>query len=236
MSSRLGTLISGQKHFLGDVAHELCAPLARMRTGLGILQNAADESQTARLGSIDEDAEELSTLIGELLAFTKASSSAVKFETIVLDGFIADLVDRELDGHPVTMKIAADLSLSADKRLLTRALQNILRNCHRHAGKDCEVHLSANASGDRVEILIDDNGPGAPIDELSRLFEPFYRPDRSRARDTGGTGLGMAIVESSIRACGGTVIATPSKLGGLQIGISFPRLPLEVAGKSSWSH
>jgi two-component system sensor histidine kinase CpxA len=75
MSARLGHLISGQKRFLGDVAQEICAPLARMRTGLGILQNGADGRQSERLASIEEDAEELSTLVSELLAFTKANSS-----------------------------------------------------------------------------------------------------------------------------------------------------------------
>ena len=221
MSARLGHLISGQRRFLGDVAHELCAPLARMRTGLGILENAVDERQLQRLASIEEDAEELSSLVSELLAFTKANSTSVNPETIPLAEFFADLASRELEGHEVEISVAEKISVKADRRLLARAMQNILRNCHRHAGADCKVRISAEV-GDAVTLVVEDNGTGAPEGELARLFEPFYRPDKSRTRDTGGTGLGMAIVESSVRACGGKVSAEKSPMGGLLVRMVLP--------------
>lgn len=223
MSARLGQLISGQRRFLGDVAHELCAPLARMRTGLGILQNGADVRQTERLASIEEDAEELSTLVSELLAFTKANASSVNLETIPLATFCHDLAARELEGHKVEIAVPEALAAKADRRLLARALQNVLRNCHRHAGEDCAVRVSATASKDTVNLVVEDNGPGVPEEELLKLFEPFYRPDKSRTRDTGGTGLGMAIVESSVRACGGKVSAGKSAMGGLAVSFSLQK-------------
>jgi two-component system sensor histidine kinase CpxA len=223
MSARLGQLISGQRRFLGDVAHELCAPLARMRTGLGILGNAVDERQSQRLASIEEDAEELSSLISELLAFTKANSSAVNSESIPLADFFGDLTARELEGHEVEIAVAETISAKADRKLLARAVQNVLRNCHRHAGADCKVRISAASAADTVSIVVEDNGPGAPEGELAKLFEPFYRPDKSRTRDTGGTGLGMAIVESSVRACGGKVSAEKSPMGGLLVRIILPK-------------
>ena len=223
MSARLGQLISGQKRFLGDVAHELCAPLARMRTGLGILANAVDEKQLQRLASIEEDAEELSVLVSELLAFTKANSSSVKIETIPLAAFCQDLATRELEGHKVEISVPETISAKADRRLLARALQNVLRNCHRHAGEDCAVRISATASKDTVNLVVEDNGAGVPEYELAKLFEPFYRPDKSRTRDTGGTGLGMAIVESSVRACGGKSSAEKIAMGGLLVRISLPK-------------
>ena len=223
MSARLGQLISGQKRFLGDVAHELCAPLARMRTGLGILANAVDEKQLQRLASIEEDAEELSVLVSELLAFTKANSSSVKIETISLATFCQDLATRELEGHKVEISVQETISAKADRRLLARALQNVLRNCHRHAGEDCAVRISATASKDTVNLVVEDNGAGVPEYELAKLFEPFYRPDKSRTRDTGGTGLGMAIVESSVRACGGKSSAEKSEMGGLLVSFVLPK-------------
>jgi two-component system, OmpR family, sensor histidine kinase CpxA len=223
MSAQLGNLISGQKRFLGDVAHELCAPLARMRTGLGILRNGADGTQAARIDSIEEDAGELSTLVAELLAFTKANSAAVSIEDVPLLDLCRDLIARELDGHAVECPVPENLSVKADRKLLARALQNIMRNCHRHAGEDCTVRISAAASGDTINLVVEDDGPGVPDGELARLFEPFYRPDKSRTRDTGGTGLGMAIVESSIRACGGKVSAGKSELGGLLVRVVLPK-------------
>jgi two-component system sensor histidine kinase CpxA len=223
MSSRLGHLISGQRRFLGDVAHELCAPLARMRTGLGILGNAVDEKQLQRLDSIEEDAEELSSLVSELLAFTKANSTLVNPETIPLAEFCSDLAARELEGHGVEIAVPETVSVKADRKLLARAVQNILRNCHRHAGADCEVRISATTAVDTVTLVVEDNGPGAPEGELAKLFEPFYRLDKSRTRDTGGTGLGMAIVESSVRACGGKVSAEKSPMGGLLVRMILPK-------------
>jgi two-component system sensor histidine kinase CpxA len=102
-------------------------------------------------------------------------------------------------------------------------LQNVLRNCHRHAGEDCAVRVSATATKDTVNLVVEDNGPGVPEEELLKLFEPFYRPDKSRTRDTGGTGLGMAIVESSVRACGGKVSAGKSAMGGLAVSFSLQK-------------
>jgi two-component system, OmpR family, sensor histidine kinase CpxA len=223
MSSRLGNLISGQKRFLGDVAHELCAPLARIRTGLGILQNKADAQQAERLTSIEEDAEELSTLVSELLAFTKANSSPANPEPIPLAAFCRDLASRELEGHTLEIEIPETLTAKADRKLLTRALRNVLRNCHLHAGSQCTVRISATASGDTVNIVVEDDGPGVPETELTKLFEPFYRTDRSRTRDTGGTGLGMAIVDSSIRACSGKASAEKSTIGGLLVRFILPK-------------
>ncbi len=223
MSARLGQLISGQKRFLGDVSHELCAPLARMRTGLGILRNGADGKQAERLDSIEEDADELSSLVSELLAFTKANSAVVVIETVPLADLCHDLIARELDGHETECVVPESLSVKADRKLLARAIQNVMRNCHRHAGADCKVSVSAATAGGVVTLAIGDNGPGVATEELAKLFEPFYRPDKSRTRDTGGTGLGMAIVESSVRACGGKVSVDKSAMGGLLVNMVLPK-------------
>lgn len=164
-----------------------------------------------------------SSLVSELLAFTKANSASVNPETIPLAEFCGELASRELEGHAVGIAVAEGISVKADRKLLARAVQNVLRNCHRHAGAGCEVRISATPDGDTVSIVVEDNGPGAPEAELARLFEPFYRPDPSRTRDTGGTGLGMAIVESSVRACGGKVSAEKSAMGGLLVRIVLPK-------------
>ena len=73
-----------------------------------------------------------------------------------------------------------------------------------------------------VTLLLEDNGPGVAVEELAKLFEPFYRPDKSRTRDTGGTGLGLSIVKTSIEAIGGTVTASTPITGGLELLITLP--------------
>ena len=147
----------------------------------------------------------------------------MNLETLPLAAFCHALAARELEGHKVEIAVPEEVAAKADRRLLARALQNVLRNCHRHAGEDCAVRISATASKDTVNLEVEDNGSGVPEEELPKLFEPFYRPDKSRTRETGGTGLGMAIVESSVRACGGKSCAEKSEMGGLLVRISLPK-------------
>ena len=193
-----------------------------MRTGLGILEARAEGKDLERIESIEEDASELSSLVSELLSFTKASAAEVKIESIRLGEFLSEIIERELVGHDVQNEVPADLVISADRKHLTRAVQNVFRNCHRHGGEDCQVKIAAFKKDGVVTFDIGDNGSGVADDEYARLFEPFYRPDKSRTRDTGGTGLGMAIMESSVRACGGRIAAGRSPVGGMLVSISLP--------------
>lgn len=127
-------------------------------------------------------------------------------------------------GHKVEIAVPEVLAAKADRRLLARALQNVLRNCHRHAGEGCAVRISATESKDTVNLIVEENGPGVPKEELPKLFELFHRPDKSRTRDTGGTGLGMAIVDRSVRACGGKSSAGKSAMGGLSVSFFLPKV------------
>ena len=112
----------------------------------------------------------------------------------------------------------------ASPHLLRRALGNVIRNAMRHApGKDILIHTTS--SGDTVEILIDDEGPGIPDEHLSRIFEPFYRVDSARTREDGGTGLGLAIVSTCMEGCGGTASCenlSRQAGGGLRVILTLP--------------
>ena len=223
MSARLDRLVRGQKRFLGDVAHELCAPLARVRTGLGVLEHGIQEDQKGRLASIEEDAQELSDLIAEVLAFTKASTApgSAKLELVELSPLVAETVARETPEQAVTVDVAGGFQAKADRALLGRVLANLMRNAHHHGGADCRVTISAKARGDQVEVIVEDDGPGVPDDALPHLFEPFYRPDSARTREEGGAGLGMAIVRSGVEACGGSVRAERASPHGLRVVITL---------------
>jgi two-component system sensor histidine kinase CpxA len=219
MAQQLDRLLSGQKRFLGDVAHELCSPLARIRTGLGVMEHGLDESQRGRLESIDEDVSELSELISEILAFTRASTApdAAKPEPLEMLPILEQEFERECPGHDVEWRVPSDTRILADRRLFTRAVANVFRNAHRHGGGDCLLHIYAKKEGRDVELMIADNGPGVGPGVVSRLFEPFYRPDEARNREAGGSGLGMAIVQAAVDACGGSVSARRVDPHGLAI-------------------
>jgi two-component system sensor histidine kinase CpxA len=89
--------------------------------------------------------------------------------------------------------------------LLTRAIGNLVRNAVRYTGTNDAIFITAVTSADGVRITVEDEGPGVDPEALARLGEPFYRPEIARARETGGVGLGLAIVRSSVAACGGEV-------------------------------
>ncbi|WP_193213908.1 sensor histidine kinase [Luteolibacter marinus] len=225
MATRLDRLVRGQKRFLGDVAHELCSPLARIQTGLGVLEYGLSGDQQRRLESIEEDVTELSRLVSELLAFTKASTAAkaVKLEAVELAPVVELAIARECPGQLIELAVSEGLSVQVDRNLLSRAIANVLRNARTHGGDDCTIRIAASRAGKQVELRIADNGPGVAAADLPRLFEPFYRPDASRTRETGGAGLGLAIVLSGVEACGGSVRAENSPSSGLVVVFNLPR-------------
>jgi len=227
MANRLDHLISGQKRFLGDAAHELCAPIARLRTGLGILEAKLAESERSSLSQIESEAAELATLVEEILAFSRTGNREPRLQLIRLESLIRETAVREAGEAVPEIHVSPGLVAVADSSLLGRALGNLIRNSTIHAGPKAKITIRAENRPDHVEITVADDGPGVPPDELARLFEPFYRPDRSRSRDTGGSGLGLAIVCSAIEACGGQAIATIPANGGFAVTLRLQKnLPL----------
>jgi two-component system OmpR family sensor kinase len=128
-----------------------------------------------------------------------------------------------LHPRPATLhvELGAKLgSVDGDRRLLARAVGNLLRNAQKYAAHT--VALSARRDGGLLEILVDDDGPGIPEDERERIFEPFYRLDRSRDRATGGFGLGLSIARKAVALHGGVLRVEQSPLGGARFVITVP--------------
>jgi two-component system sensor histidine kinase CpxA len=224
MGARLAGLVAGQKRFLGDIAHELCSPLARMQMALGILEQRATPEQAAYVKSAREKAEQIAALVGELLSFSKASfgASAVRLQTVNIAAIAAEAVRRErTETSDIRTEVPDDLHTSAEPDLLTRAIANILRNAIRHAGNSGPISIAASRRGEEIEITVTDSGPGVPEDELPRIFDAFYRVDASRTRDTGGTGLGLAIVKTCVESCAGGVTARNRNPHGLEVTITL---------------
>ena len=222
MAARLDPLVTGQKRFLGDATHELCAPLARIRTGLGILEMKLAGQESAALSSIETDTAELAALVNEILAFSRAGSRSANRNLIVLEPLVRDVLTREAADLDVEVSVPPSITVFADPKLLERALANLIRNASIHAGPGAKVAIRAVETADAVSITVADNGPGVPFAELPRIFEPFYRLDRSRSRDTGGSGLGLAIVRTSVETCGGEVSASLPESGGFAVILRFP--------------
>ena len=207
MATRLDTHINGQKRFLGDVAHELCSPLARLQVATGILADQAGHPLQETIADVREEVQQMSTLVNELLAFTKAGLRPrdVVCRAVEVAPLAREVLVREDLGKHVTLDVADTVRVMAEPDLLARALANLVRNALRYAGDAGPISVTAQADHRHVAIRVDDNGPGVPSAELDRLGEPFFRPELARTRETGGVGLGLAIVRNSVAACGGEV-------------------------------
>jgi two-component system sensor histidine kinase CpxA len=225
MAARLDGFVTGQKRFLGGVAHELCSPLARLQMALGVLDQRVTAEHAGYVKSASEKAEQMAALIAELLSFSKASfgGSAVHLQPVNVREACEEAVRREECPAPgVRLDIPADLAVAADRDLLVRALANLLRNAQRHAPQAGPIELGARRGNGEVAIHIADSGPGVAEDELPKIFDAFYRVDSSRDRQTGGAGLGLTIVRTCIESCGGTVTARNRKPHGLEVSIQLP--------------
>jgi len=255
MSARLREFFTGQKRFLGDIAHELCGPLARMEMALSILDQRADEKQRDYVADVREELRHMSELVHELLSFSKAGVGGknVELKPVPLAELTGRVVARETKEHGgVVVDVPGALVALAEPDLLGRALGNVIRNALRYASPisaDSEsysyrptvqsdgrpsgpITVSARDCGDHISLYVTDCGPGVPEEALHRLFDPFFRPESARTRETGGTGLGLAIVRSCVEACGGSVAVRNVKPSGLQVEFELRRAPSPSSAKA----
>ncbi len=224
MTARLSVFVKGQKRFLGDVAHELGSPIARIQFGLGALEQRIGRENRQRVIDVIEDVDHMSKLVDELLAFSRAemTSKAVILESIDLLAVVQTAVKREISPEAkIVVRIKPGMRVVASSELLTRALANLLRNAVKYAAGAGPIDVTAQKRDGGVEIEVRDAGSGVPEDLLDQLFEPFFRPEASRDRDSGGVGLGLAIVKTCVETCKGTVSAANLKPKGFAVTITL---------------
>ncbi len=228
MAQRLSGLVHGQRRFLSDIAHELSSPIARAQFALAILEQRSDARQTEYVSDVREEIEHMSGLVSELLAFSKSQSidSAVELTSVNVADTIERVLQREgADGAEIETRISAGTEVLAQPEYLFRSLANLVRNAVRYASHAGPIIVSAAERDDEVVITVADHGPGLPDSELENVFRPFYRPEFARQRETGGAGLGLAIVRSCVEACGGAVSCRNRAPNGLEVTIRLTRGP-----------
>ena len=220
MATRLAGFVAGQKRFLGDVSHELCSPIARIQVALGILEQRADPKQKPYLDDLHDEVQQVSQLVNELLSFSKASfgEKYVQLAPVRVRDLIEGAAKREATtAAALEITVPGDLWVRGDAELLRRALANLIRNAVRHAGAAGPIRVVAAPDGERITLCVVDSGGGVPEADLAKIFDPFYRPDASRDRATGGAGLGLTIVKSCVEACGGTVACRNLQPHGFEV-------------------
>jgi len=224
MADRIEALLEAQRSLLHSVSHELRTPIARLEFGLELLDaRANDPDLHRRIVAMEGDLRELNNLVNELLDMSKLDSARTLQPASVELGALLQECCATLPPSPHEVAYEPDGALGtieADPRLLSRAVGNLLRNAQKYAAT--RVMLSARRGADSIEIAVDDDGPGIPVEERERVFDPFYRLDRSRDRATGGFGLGLSIARKAVALHGGTLQAETSSLGGARFVVRLP--------------
>lgn len=239
MAERIETLVEAQKRLLGDISHELRSPLARINVALGLVRRNGAASGERYLDRIEAETERLNELIGQLLTLTvlESGSEQLHRETVDLADLVGEVVDDagfEAEEHNRQVRIVAceALQIWGNREMLRRVVENVVRNAIRYTGEGTAVEIALNAvhhDGAPYAVLyVRDHGPGVPEKALTEIFRPFYRVADARDRQSGGTGIGLAIVERALHMHNGTVAARNAPDGGLVVEI---RLPMQNPGE-----
>ncbi|HEU4978034.1 MAG TPA: ATP-binding protein [Solirubrobacteraceae bacterium] len=231
MLDRLEDAFARQAAFVADASHELRTPLTVVRGQLEVLamQERPDAQEVRRVERmVRVEVERMSRMVDDLLILAAAGEPRfLRPAAVRLPAFLRELVHaiEPTADRAFELEVVPDLTVRADPDRLAQALRNLLRNAIAHTEPGGRIGVGAVASGGRVRILVDDDGPGIPAQERERVWGRFHRSAGGRARDAGGAGLGLAIVRAIAEAHGGTAFADASPLGGARVGIELPLAP-----------
>ncbi len=228
MAERIEDLIDSQKRLQRDISHELRSPLARLNVALELARQRSGEEARASLDRIERETDRMNEMIGQLLSLNllETGTRQAPQQEVDLSGLVRDIVsdaDFEARSRNRTVQLhqSDDIFIKGSVDLLRRIGENVVRNAVNYTdeGTSVEVDLARDEASGLVTIRVRDHGPGVPDEELQKIFEPFYRTAVARDRKSGGTGIGLAIVERAARRHGGSVTARNATDGGLIVEI-----------------
>lgn len=218
---RVENLLASKETLLRDVSHEIRSPLTRMRLRLEFINDAAIQKQMA------QDIRLIDSLAGELLdrALLDAGSTPPSFSELDLAVQVqASLATFTIGQQHFALTLPTTaVTVRGNERLLQRCLQNLLTNSLKYSQLGPgSIRISIARDGNLARLTVTDQGARLDEEAVAHLFEPFWRPDRSRTMATGGHGLGLTLVASIVQAHGGTVTATSPEGGGLVVNVTLP--------------
>jgi signal transduction histidine kinase len=216
MAERLESTVKNQQELLQAVSHELRTPQARMRFQLEALASAPEAQREKWIKALDGELEWSDALLGKLLELLRSDrvvgASLRPGQTTPLVHEIVESMAL-MTSHALRVKGEGDLDLESTE--LRRILENLLSNAIRHTRSTIEVRLAPGV------LEVEDDGPGIPMSERARIFEPFVTLDRSRSRELGGVGLGLALVLRSAERAGARVSLVDGELGGACVRVAW---------------
>ena len=214
MQDRLHRYLDSRTRVLAAMSHDLKTPLTRLRLQVEALDN---EPMQARIG---RELDEMESMVREALALFRGLDDGEPASALDVDALVAQIRDEFRDmGATVTITGHAPRPFVGKPQALKRCLTNLIANAVKF-GSRADIHIEDGAD---LLIRVRDRGPGIPEEELERVFEPFYRLESSRNRDSGGTGLGLSIARDIAQAHGGSLLLANLPGGGLEATLRLPR-------------
>jgi signal transduction histidine kinase len=215
MQSRLARFIGDRTRIFAAMSHDLKTPITRLRLRAELLDDPAVRAKFAA------DLAEMESMVGSTLDFLRGLESAEAARPIDMAALLESLqADFSEGGAKVSVEAPGLRPYPGRAQALKRCLANLVENAVKYGGA---AKVTALDGSDRLEIRIRDEGPGIAQADLDRVFDPFYRVEASRNRETGGTGLGLTIARGIARGHGGDVVLRNHPDGGLEALLTLPR-------------
>jgi len=228
MAEKIRQLLLQNRQLIRAVSHELRAPISRLRCQVELLDSGADRAQNAiYLEDMSSDMAELENLVDEILNYSRMEASdsidadikEVKIKPVLVE--LLNVLNRDSRGD-IALVCDPHVCAKIDVKHFRRAIGNLVQNAERYCKDTVQVSVDIDTKNTLVTIHVDDDGPGIPVDERIRIFEPFARLDQSRTRDSGGYGLGLAIVRQIAILHKGNVEISTSPLEGARLSLELP--------------
>ena len=227
MLGRLDESSQRQRQFVSDASHELRSPLASIRTNVEVALRNTDRTDWNAVAArvLAEDAR-MEDTVSELLDLARLDelpegTPIESLPEVDLDELVHDETVRDHRVLISTTRVSAG-RVHGRREQLARVVRNLLDNADRHARTMVAIELHNDAETGTVELTVDDDGPGIPVEDRERVFDRFTRLDDGRARDAGGLGLGLSMVRAIAEQHGGTVTIGDAPIGGARITVSLP--------------
>lgn len=232
MTQEIHSLAEKQRRLIRDVSHELKTPLARHNLALHLLKKKTNNEQSHLITRLENESTEMNDLVNEILEFSRLENArySTQLEPLQLESFCDVQVEQSRLVLKPQQTLMGEFTQStslvcADRRLVMRAVKNIIHNAIKYAGDTAHIQVAVVNYQEQEEkyvaIVIEDDGQGIPEHKLSDVFDPFNRLEAARDKQSGGYGLGLAIVKEAMSVMKGKVIAENRKEGGLRVSLLF---------------
>lgn len=234
MLDRLENAFAAQRRFVADASHELRTPIAVIQGNLELITHpSTTESERIHfLGVIDEEVGRMTRLLQDMLDLARTQAGVRRaFQPLDVGVLLVEVAGRirVLGKRTIRCACPSGMWIDGDPDLLEQALVNIGRNAVEHTAEGGVIELSAHEDGESVVVTITDDGPGIPADEITRVFDRFYRAQGPRRSASGGSGLGLAIAKGIVEMHGGTIQVENRTGGGASFSVRVPRREPESA-------